>query len=932
MFHQTSEKTMHRVRWILTMGWLILIVSLFYDPISPWLTAPDHFASPLRAKPEVCIQVQNVCLAQDTYGLGAPVFWGLIVPSAILILLIFGHELWRRICPLSFLSQIPRALGLQRKIKRVSSSGVARFEIARVGKDSWLARNYLYLQFGYFFVGLCCRILFINADRLALAIWLLATIAAAIAVGYFYGGKSWCNYFCPMAPVQKIYGEPRGLLNSQAHISDSKITQSMCRIVDEDGQEKSACVACQSPCIDIDAERTYWNGVNEHDRKLLYYGYVGLVIGYFVYYYLYAGNWQYYMSGIWAYETNQLGTLFAPGFYIFGRAIAIPKLVAVPLTLAGFTAIGYFGGRKLEQYLQQRWGKHLSTEQIQHRLFTLCTFFIFNFFFIFAARSWLALFPAQIQYLWELILITTSSIWLYQTWRRDTETYSRESLANRLRKQLAKLDFNIDRWLEGKSLATLNADEVYVLAKVLPGFTKEKRYQAYKEVLQESLAEGYVDSANSLSMLAQMRSELNISDDEHVTIMTELGIEDPDLLDPERRRSLENQVRLTGYRRALERMLRLQQTQSIYDLLQENPGTIRRLRQDYCITYQDEEEILSGLEPEAGVLRRAKHLLGQLEELIERYHALNQPLLRQYGQILNLLRSTVKQKKRLLVRGLLEMIETTEDRTIANQIAHDLGGLAPGVLQDVLENPNSQWSNRLDQEQIMLLRQPEDIAPTCSMVLSDDDIIHHLRSLLSETNPVTQIASLYIIHLLSQSESQQAAQQLLDTTRLEQPVRAIAAIIANPQTARLDLSSLSLLEKLVYLFNTDLFAGMHSDTLLELANLSYINVYEQEAIISDEGDVCRELLLLIEGIVQIQVHDGDGNVITSSLVPGQLLDELEVLSHGKQAGKLIAKHNPTRILATPVDAFDHLLDRDHDFARRVLELESRRLKQLIAIS
>jgi hypothetical protein len=912
------------------MGWLILLVSLFYDPISPWLTAPDQLASPLRAKPEVCIQLQNVCLEQDTYSLAAPIFWGLIVPSAILILLIFGHELWRRICPLSFLSQIPRALGWQRKIKRVSSAGVARFEIPRVDKDSWLARNYIYLQFSYFFVGLCCRILFINADRLALAIWLLGTIAAAIAVGYLYGGKSWCNYFCPMAPVQKIYGEPRGLLTSAAHTSDIKITQSMCRVVDEDGQEKSACVACQSPCIDIDAERTYWNGINEGDRKLLYYGYVGLVIGYFVYYYLYAGNWQYYLSGIWAYEANQLATLFAPGFYIFDRAIAIPKLIAVPLTLGSFTAIGYFGGIRLEQYLQRLWGKHLSAEQIQHRLFTLCTFFIFNFFFIFAARSWLALLPIQVQYLWELILITASAIWLYRTWSRNPETYSRESLANRLRNQLAKLGFEIDRWLEGKSIETLNADEVYVLAKVLPGFTREKRYQAYKGILQESLIEGYVDSANSLSVLAQMRSELNISDDEHLTILIELGIEDPELLNPQRRRSLENQVRLTGYRRAVERMLRLQQKQSIDELLQEDPGTIRRLRQDYCITYQDEEEILHGLEPEASIWRRAKHLLGQLEDLIERYHALNQPVLRQYNQILNLLRSTVKQKKQLLVRGLLEMIETTEDGAIATQIAHDLGGLAPGVLQDVLENPTSQWNSRLDPAHLKLLRQPDDLAPACSMELSQDDIRHHLRSLLWATNPVTQIASLYMLHLLSQPESQAAAQQLLASAQLPQSVRAIAEIIINTQNTGLALSSLPLLEKLVYLFNTDLFAGIHSDTLLELANLAYVDIYENEIIISDEGDTCRELLLLLEGAVQIQMHDSMGNLVTSSLMPGQLLDELEVLSHGKQSGRLIAKHPSTRILAIPVDNFDNLLDRDHDFARRVLELESRRLQQLVA--
>jgi hypothetical protein len=57
---------------------------------------------------------------------------------------------------------------------------------------------------------------------------------------------------------------------------------------------------------------------------------VGITIGYFAYYYLYAGNWNYYTSGAWAHEENQWATLLKPGLYLFGQAIPIPKLVTVP--------------------------------------------------------------------------------------------------------------------------------------------------------------------------------------------------------------------------------------------------------------------------------------------------------------------------------------------------------------------------------------------------------------------------------------------------------------------------------------------------------------------------------------------------------------------------------------------------------------------------
>ena len=195
MFAQLPEPQMHRIRWILTISWLIVIGSLLYDPYTSVLTEPTHPWSPLRLT-NTCAQVQGKCLIEQPYPLGTTLFWGAIVPAAVFILLVFGHELWRRICPLSFLSQIPRALGWQRQLKReTKKTGKVRYELAKVQADSWLGRNYFYVQFGWLFIGLCGRILFFNADRLILASWMLFTIAAAIAAGYFYGGKSWCQYF-----------------------------------------------------------------------------------------------------------------------------------------------------------------------------------------------------------------------------------------------------------------------------------------------------------------------------------------------------------------------------------------------------------------------------------------------------------------------------------------------------------------------------------------------------------------------------------------------------------------------------------------------------------------------------------------------------------------------------------------------------------------
>ena len=531
MFNKVSERQMHRWRWLITLSWLILIFSLFYDPISPWLSVSHNLLSPLRIAPEVCIQVQGVCLQEKPYALGAPIFWGMVVPFVIFSLLIFGHEFWRRICPLSFLSQIPRALGIQRKHKLVNpKTGKTRYEIPKVQKNTWLGRNHLYLQFALLYLGLCSRILFINSNRLLLPIFLIGTILAAMAIGFLYRGKTWCNYFCPMSVVQKIYGEPRGLLTSKAHEAERRtITQSTCRTVNQEGKEQSACVACQNPCIDLDAQKSYWDGISRPQIQFIYYGYVGLVIGYFVYYYLYAGNWHYYLSGAWAHEEEQLSNLLNPGFYLFEQPISLPKLVAVPLTLAVFTWGGYFLGRKLEKtyksYLKRN-NQPINQAQIRHRMFTFCTFIIFNFFFIFAGRNFIYLLPWWLQYIFDVSIVLLSTIWLYRTWKLSSERYTKESLAKLLRSQLSQLDLSLSEFLPESSLSQLNADEVYVLAKVLPGFSKNKRLETYKGVMQQAMSKGYIQSFNSLLLLRQVRLELDLTDEEHQQVLQELVVKD----------------------------------------------------------------------------------------------------------------------------------------------------------------------------------------------------------------------------------------------------------------------------------------------------------------------------------------------------------------------------------------------------------------------
>jgi hypothetical protein len=952
MFNQTSERRMHRVRWFLTSLWLILIGSLLFDPVSPWLTGPEQSWNPLAIDPALCILVQGKCLKEQPYALGPTIFWGMIVPSAIFILLIFGHELWRRICPLSFLSQIPRALGKQRQIPRTNAkTGVVRQELAKVQAASWLGRNYRWVQFSWLYVGLCARILLINSDRTALFIWFAVTISAAITVGYLYGGKAWCQYFCPMAPVQTIYAEPGGLLASKAQIGDLQITQSMCRTVEPDGTERSACVACQKPCIDIDAERSYWDSVAQPHQRWLYYGYIGLVVGYFVYYYLYAGNWSYYFSGAWARQANPGASLFEPGFYIFQTPLPISKIVAVPFTLGLFSLAGYQLGSWIENQYRAYLDRHkrpLSPEIFQHQIFTAGTFLVFNFFFIFGGRPLILLLPLPLQFFYEALLVGLSTLWLYCTWQKSPELYDRENLAARLRRQLAKLKVNIEKYLGGRSLADLNTDEVYVLAKILPEFNREKRHAAYKGVLRESLEEGYVDTASSLAVLQQMRAELEISDSEHRQVLDELGVEDPALLDPQQRRSKENLVRLNGYRKALERMVALRERQappdrrsqarvSLADVLQENPGELGLLRRNYSITAQEETEIIEDFDPILPLTRRAHLLLEQLKISIDRYQALHQFIPAGNDAILSLVRSTIKQRKRLLVIGLLEVLEDLDrPQTSASQsselpampIANALKNLSSQVLQELLADQR-QWHWQLSPHLFECLQGKPEPDNQSTIPRPTAELATYLEAMLHEPHPLLPATSLYLLHVVDAARAQEQVRSWPSSApKFSALTQEVAAAIA--ENATVGLLDCPTLEKLVYLYNSDFFSGVHEETLIELAHRAIVKTYGSAELITEEGDTCRELLVLIAGTAEISRPQADDSIHTTPVLLGQMLDELEVLSHSVLSNTIVATAPRTRILALPIDTFDDIFDRDPDFARRILELESYHLRQLVS--
>jgi len=745
---RVSETRMHWVRWLLTTGWLLIIASLFFDPFTARFTSPDHPWSPLRLA-DKCVAVQGRCLVESPYPLGTTIFWGAVVPAGIFILLVFGHELWRRICPLSFISQIPRALGRQRQTaKRNPKTGEIRHQLARVPPDSWLAKHYPFLQFGWLYSGLCGRILFFNADRLVLASWLLFTIAAAVTVGWLYGGKAWCQYFYPMA-------------------------------------------------------------------------------------------------------------------------------------------------------------------------------------------------LAWVHYLFDMALVATSSLWLVRNWHRSPALYGRENLAERFRRQLQKLGLDVGRFLEGRSLDDLNTDEVYVLARILPGFGSEQRHEAYKGVVRDALAEGYVNISSSLEVLRRMRQELGISDDEHRQLLDALGVEDPALLDPDQRRSLEDQVRLSGYRRSLERLLRLQ---SRIGTGSDGGGggggkagdaaLLDSIGSQYSISAQEEARILEAVSPAEAAQHRAEMLLQRLEDLGLAARSLSEPLLlRHQPAPVALLADRLRLRQELCLSAILDCLVQLQSAAERQQLLDRLSVAAPPALPELLAQ--DRWRTKLPAALIdrLLAGNRAGVQPGPDLPVAAT--LQQLERLAQDPDPIAATAAVVPCTSLDWQRGRSLAAALAASERPAwvrttaeqllalQPPQAPAAL----PLAALPLAALPEFEKRVVLATSDFFHRTWTDTLDLLADHAEIRSFAAGEAITAAGDSCRELLLLIEGEARVEERSGD-QVRFRALRAGQVLDELEVLTHSNSENTIVAETAGTRVLAVPVDCFDATLERDPDFARRVLALETRQLQRV----
>ena len=841
-----GERQLHALRWCLLVGWLLLIGSLLIPAVqTPFWMAPGCPA-----------ELGSSCLGHGQPG--NRVFWGTVVPLGLLLIGVVSHEFWRRICPLAFVSQLTRALGRQRTIpgKR------GKPELVQVTADSWLGRHHLQLQWSLLIAGLCLRLLLVNSNPLALAVLLIGTLLAALVVGWAYGGKAWCQYVCPMGPVQQVLTGMRGPLGNPAHVgARSRITQSMCRTVAPDGREQSACVACQAPCIDIDAERAFWqNFRGKPGLDWAYTSYPGLVVGFF---WLMEASGHgsgvesnplgYVRSGLWAFDAD----LPQRAWWPLVSWLPLPRLLLIPLllTAAAWVSVVLFRAVRLalERRYRSKGRPDPSDWAIQHTRL-LASFVAINEFFWFADPS-LGLLGDRGSDLLRSLVFAASAIVLYRSWGRDQATYRRESASESLRRQLRDLP-GLDAALDGRDMEALSPPEVFTLVKAMPALGRLQSRSVYRDVMVEMLQAGRLNRASALMELQELRLTLQLEDADHHEVLRSLAREQPDLIQHDRLQIQVETLRKEAAEESIRELLRLAGLPLLeLDRLSASAlEQLEKLRLKSGLEDPQWQELLESFGP-GGVLeqqRLATQVEAWLQEAGLRAHlaecGAGAPLLRPLVRVLDLRLDGA--------RGDLD-----ERLAAAGQAALPAVSAPAGDVHQALE--------------LLWLDPDPDTAGWVLMLARESDPPLATRLLREPRLGLEESAFL-----------QSQRQSLEDPDREEFPAIATA----------------------------ELFADLLPKGILWVARQGHLRELKPGEQLFEQGGVSDSLALVLAGDVRLQPYGGQALVLTV----GQTVGEMGVIRGEPHSAGVQAGPEGARLFVLPAEAFEELLQRSRRFGRGLI--------------
>jgi len=921
--------------------------------VGGWAAFTDHGAAPGWV---IAARVVLVLAFAATIPviLGVPhgnrLVWTVCIAALPFFWMAFGYHLWRRICPLAVMGQIGRLVG---------KPGTRKM-------GDWMSKHYLLVQLALMVFALSLRLAGTNGSALWLASFFGVVIVAAIVTSFAYGGKTWCNFLCPVGLVEKIHTEPARAATGGGELSSQCVP----------------CVACKKHCPDIDLEQGYWKEASESPRRLAYFAWPGIVVGFYAYYYLVSGSWDYYFSGVWAYDGAHP---LAPGFTFLP---AIPVAIAAPLTLVGFGLASFVVFAAIERtILKARLRKLVpgsSDDQkqavrarVRHGMLAFAGLVAFNAFYLFAGRPTLERLPGWVVDGWSVIVVFASTAIFVRRFTRREDQYVHEKFAQKILK----------KWEWGDAPPSDDLKDIYLLHTERTK-QRESRLRAYKETVREMVADGLVTRAE-LVILDSLRAQLGISDKDHQKIVGELSAEERQLFDPAYQGSVEQRLKGEQYRKDLERIV----VEAARSGSTPAASTLEALRTERGVSTDEEAaELERILAPEGPIAAMYRAALAEVSRLVDVMEAANQPATvpeasaaeKDSKQIvdssasLGLLRHLARRRAHehaIVALGVLSVITKRPEVEHVRAQAASRGAVRAAsfdILNGVkaaLRDPLVEAITRLEKSGMATLEPAPFLAVSSdasrylraatAMLLSrfdDEPSRARLLAMLDDPDAIVREAAVRAMGAKSRLTRDLLTKVLGDSDGLvrQAAVRAVSggssselpainpSIFAQTKHgvgkqgvyATLDanaaMSALTTIEKMMLIRQVPIFSALAADDLEELAEIVEEYRIDPGSDLFREGDPGDAVFLIVRGTVRVFTGGGDRPERTlSEQGTGACIGEMAVLDASPRSATVRAIER-TRALRVPGEGFKRVMSERPEMSQAIVAELVKRMRGMMA--
>ena len=784
---------------------------------------------------------------------GTALIWTIVIPIIPLFIVVVGYNRWRKICPLAWIAAVGQFLHWVPK-RKVSS---------------WFEKNYYTFQFSLLFLAFSTRLLLLNFEGTSLALFFLSVVFMAFLTNLVYAGKTWCNFFCPVGVIEKIYCGSNALLSQQTSACGS-------------------CVACKSNCPDIDLEKGYWKENSDTSKRMVFYAFAGLVFGFYAYYYAISGSWDYYFDGTWTNPALAYTDLLSPGFFFLP---IVPKIIAVPMTLLFFSVASYLIFTQLEKLVpQMKWAKHKDQKSVEHIVKAMAAFAAFNIFYVFAGAPTFSYYPV-LYALFHFAVIVVSSIVLWKEIFREERFYLQERFAQKI----------LNKW-RGPWPAPTNLKEIYY-TYANQQENQQDKLDLYKETVLELLSDGTL-SKEDFTLLDKIREQLGLTESEHNKVLRSLKRDNSNLFDEENALTSEKIYQLKIYKEHLRELLE----QEI------NADEIQKAQKRFHINDDEHQRIYEELMHSDNNLEdRVATKLKQLRQSAKLIAALSFYQEQKSTAYLLFTLSNSFEKKFELLCNTLTLL-SPKDRVALITLNRQMNAyLNRNINEHVEITPPQLLSEQYNAKLHLILDALQDV-----VMYDQERLTLIIREHLVYQEEELTSAILYYFY----------EHELYNIIDYRTYSRSECSLISEITRAIRERSrSITHIEIMAYLHMVPIFSTLDSEELHQLSMETTKVSFKDGKNIVKQGDDGDSFYIITHGSADVNIEKHDKHAHLATLKEGDYIGEVSIVSNTKRTATVTA-NGDVQTLRLSSEAFDKLLNRNPHLALRIMkDITARLLEQ-----